>query len=142
MHELLALHVLVFSNKQPPVNIGIKHVFPCINIRWVPMEVFNIFQGTQQMLMHGKNMFNRYYCINVSINSILGRYFYGLFWHHFFIFFHRRTEMISIDILIPGPCDITSHQKQLLNYGEKWKEIKFITWSAILQKVVVVCHLF
>ena len=35
-------------------NIGIKHVFPCINIRWVPREVFNIARGTKRMLMHGK----------------------------------------------------------------------------------------
>ena len=25
-------------------------------------EVFNIALGTQRMLMHGKNMFDRYYC--------------------------------------------------------------------------------
>ena len=35
-------------------TIGIKHVLPCINFRWVPREVFNIARGTQRMLMHGK----------------------------------------------------------------------------------------
>ena len=69
-------------------KIGIKHDFPFINIRKDPREVlktegkargfqhlprdlgmlmnraFNISQGTLQMLMNGKIMFDRYYCIN------------------------------------------------------------------------------
>ena len=46
-----------------------------INFRWVPSEVFNNTRGTQGMLMHGKNMFDRYYCIKESKKSILERYF-------------------------------------------------------------------
>ena len=65
---------------------------------------FNNARGTQQMLMHGKNMFGRYYCIQVSKKSILERYFDVFFWHYFaLIFLHWRTKMISIDILVPGP---------------------------------------
>ena len=78
--------------------------FPCINIRWVPREVFNIARGTQQMLMHGKNVFDRYHCIKASKKSILERYFDVLFWHYFvLIFLHRRTKIISNYILVPGP---------------------------------------
>ena len=117
-------------------NIGIKHVFPYINIRWVPREVFNIARVTQRMLMHGKIMFNRYYCIKVSKKSILEWYFDVLFWHYFvLIFLHRRTKIISIYILIPGPS--------VINYSimaENWQE--FTTWWQSLQNVVVVCHLF
>ena len=57
------------------------------------------------------------------------------------IFLHRRMQMISIDILVPGSSDInTSHRKQLLKHGGKLHE--FTTWSANLQNIVVVCHLF
>ena len=39
---------------------------------------------------------------------ILGRYFDALFWHYFvLISLHRRTQMISIDILVPGPSEHT-----------------------------------
>ena len=40
------------TDEKTVVNIGIEHVFPCIKIRWVPREVFNIARGTQRMLMH------------------------------------------------------------------------------------------
>ena len=52
---------------------GIKHDFPFINIRKVPMEVlitegeargFQPSRGTLRMLMNDKIMFDRYYCIN------------------------------------------------------------------------------
>ena len=70
------------------LNIGIKHVFPCINIRWVPREVLKT-EG--------------YNCIKVSKKSILELYFDVLFWHYFvLIFLHRRTTIISIYILVPG----------------------------------------
>ena len=52
--NLYVSHCLGTSLKNVSFNIGIKHVFPCINIRWVPREVFNIARGTQRMLMHGK----------------------------------------------------------------------------------------
>ena len=55
--------------------IGIKHVFPCINIRWVPREVLKT-EGAARGFQHHprnpaninarKNMFDRYYCIKVS----------------------------------------------------------------------------
>ena len=79
--------------------IGIKHVFPCINIRWVPREVLK----TCKVINARKNMFDRYYCIKVLKNLILERYFDVLFWHYFvLIFLHRRTKIISIYILVPG----------------------------------------
>ena len=52
---------------------GMKHDFPFINIRKVPREVlktegkirgFQPSRGTLRMLMNGKIMFDRYYCIN------------------------------------------------------------------------------
>ena len=56
-------------------NIGIKHVFPCINIRWVPREMLKT-EGAARGFQHRtrnsanvnarKNMFDRYYCIKVS----------------------------------------------------------------------------
>ena len=67
-------------------------------------------------------MFDRYYCIKVSKKSILERYFDELFWHYFvLIFLHRRTKIISIYILVPGPS--------VNNYSimaENWQE--FTTW--------------
>ena len=55
-------------------NIGIKHVFPCINIRCVPREVLKT-EGAARGFQHRprnpanvnarKNMFDRYYCIKV-----------------------------------------------------------------------------
>ena len=49
-------------------------------------------------------MLDRYYCIKVSRKSILERYFDVLFWHYFvLIFLHRRTKIISIYIIVPGP---------------------------------------
>ena len=56
-----------------PVNRGIKHDFPFINICKVPMEVLKTegeaqglhhSRGTLRMLMNDKIMFDRYYCIN------------------------------------------------------------------------------
>ena len=74
-----------------------------------------------------KNMFDRYYCIKVLKKSILERYFDVLFWHYFvFIFLHRRTKIISIYILVPGPS--------VNNYSimaKNWQE--FTTWWQSLQ---------
>ena len=56
-------------------NIGIKHGFPCINIRWVPRKVLKPeggalgFQHLPRNLANvnaRKTLFDRYYCINVS----------------------------------------------------------------------------
>ena len=54
--------------------IGIKHVFTCINIRWVPRDVLKT-EGAARGFQHRprdsanvnarKNMFDRYYCIKV-----------------------------------------------------------------------------
>ena len=45
-------------------------------------------------------------------------FFFALLFCLFFL--HRRTQIISIDILVPGTSDInTSHWKQLLNRGGK-----------------------
>ena len=88
------------------------------------------------MLIHGKNMFDRYNCIKVSIKSILVQYFVVSFWHYFvLIILHRRMKIISIYILVPGPS--------VNNYSimaENWPE--FTTWWQSLQNVVAVCHLF
>ena len=87
----------------------------------------------------GKNMFDRYYCIKVTKKLILGRYFDALFWHYFvLIFLQHCTQMISIDILVPGPFEHTGNSCSIM--AKKWQE--FTTWSASLQNVVVVCHLF
>ena len=131
--------------KSITTNRGIKHVFPCINIRWVPREVLKT-EGAARGFQHRtrnpanvkarKNMFDRYYCIKVSEKSILERNFDVLFWHYFvLIFLHRHTKIISIYILVPGPS--------VNNYSimaENWQE--FTTWWQSLQNVVVVCNLF
>ena len=69
-----------------------------------------------------KIQFDRYYCINVSKKPILERYFDVLFWHYFvLIFLHRRTKMVSIDILVPGP---SVNNNSIM--AENWQE--FTTW--------------
>ena len=78
------------------LNIGIKPVFLCINIRWVPREVSKT-EGAAQEFQHRprnpanvnarKNMFDRYYCIKASKKSILERFFDVLFWHYFVLIF-------------------------------------------------------
>ena len=35
-------------------NNSDQHVFPCINIRWVPRVMLKTSLGTKRMLMHGK----------------------------------------------------------------------------------------
>ena len=88
------------------------------------------------MLINGKNMFDRYYCINVSKKSILERYFDVLFWQYFvLIFLHRRTKIISIYTLVPG-----SFVNNYPIMAENWQE--FTTWWQSFQNVVAVCHLF
>ena len=124
--------------------IGIKHVFPCINICLVPREVLkteSAARGFQDLprspanVNARKNMFDRYYCIKVTKKSILGRYFEALFWHYYvFNFLHCRTQMISIRILVPGPSEYTGNSCSIM--AENWQE--FTTWSASLQNVVVV----
>ena len=67
------------------------------------------------MLMHGKNMFDRYYCIKVSKKSILERYFDVLFWHYFVLIFFTSAREDNFD-LYPRSSAIC---KQLLNHGVK-----------------------
>ena len=111
-------------------NIGIKHVFPYINIRWVPREVLKT-EGAAQGFQHPlrnpanvnawKNTFD-HYCIKVSKKSILEWYFDVLFWHYFvLIFLHRRKKIISIYILVPGP---SVNNNSIM--AENWQE--FTTW--------------
>ena len=66
------------------IIIGIKNVFPCINIRWVQREVLKT-EGTAHGFQHllrnpvnvnaRKNMFDRYYCIKVSKKIDFGAVF-------------------------------------------------------------------
>ena len=50
----ISILLICFYGELIRIIIAIKHVFLCINICWVPREVFNISRGTQRMLMHGK----------------------------------------------------------------------------------------
>ena len=82
-------------------------------------------------------MFDRYYCIKISKKKlILEWYFNVLFWHYIvLIFLHRRTKIISIYILVPGPS-----VNDYSNMAENWQEFN-TSWQS-LQNVVVVCNLF
>ena len=84
--EIKQGHMFIYSAlkyvvTQTNVNYfrGIKHDFPFITIRKVPREVlktegkpevFITSQGTLQMLMNDKLMFDRYYCI-ISTKPLL-----------------------------------------------------------------------
>ena len=129
----------MFSFSNLSYTIGIKNVFPCINISWVHMEVLKTEGAARNPanVNARKSMFDR---IKVTKRSILGRYFDSLFWHYFvFIFFlHRRTQMISIDILVPGPSEYTGNSCSIM--AENWQELT--TWSASLQNVVVVFAIY
>ena len=146
MESFTYICIFLFYFKWVLLNIiGIKHVFPCINIRWVPREALKTEGPARGFQHHPRNhanvyarkiMFDRYYCIKVSIKSILERYFDVLFWYYFvLICLHRRTKIVSIYILVPGPS--------VNNYSimaENWQE--FTTWWQSLQNEVAVCHLF
>ena len=76
----------ISCNATCALNIGIKHGFSCINIRQVPREVLKTeAEGTWRMLMHWKNMFDRYYCIKTKNICYISRYFL----HYFVSPFHR-----------------------------------------------------
>ena len=60
-------------------NIGIKHGYSCINIRQVPREVLKTEASGLRMLMHWKNMFDRYYCIKTENICFILRYFLSYF---------------------------------------------------------------
>ena len=126
------------------IVIGIKHVFPCINIRWVPREVFKT-EGTARGFQHRprnpanvnarKNMSDRYYCIKVSKKLILDRYFDVLFWHYFVLSAHE-------DNLHLYPCSMAIC-KQLLNHGGKLATIhhlvaEFTKCSGCLPSILIV----
>ena len=64
--------------------IGIKHIFPRINIRCPCSEGgFQHRPRNPANVNAQKNMFDRYYCIKVTKKLILERYFDVLFWHYF-----------------------------------------------------------
>ena len=66
-------------------TLGIKLGFSCINIRQVPWEVLKTeAEGTWQMLMHWKTMFDRYYYIKIKNICYISRYFL----HYFVSPFH------------------------------------------------------
>ena len=61
---------------------------------WPEAAVFNTSQGTWRMLMHWKNMFDRYYCIKTENICYVSRYFL----HYFVSPFHRcLANAISTD---------------------------------------------
>ena len=103
-------------------NIGIKHGFSCFNIRQVPWEtaVFNASQGTWRILMHRKNMFDRYYCITTENNCYISRYFL-----HFFVSsFHRwLANAISTDYARSSAGQYTSRNgsKSVAPVRSYWK---------------------
>ena len=74
------------------------------------------------MLMHGKNMFDRYYCIKVSKKLILERYFDLLFWHFFVLIFFTSAHEDNFH-LYPRSRAIC---KQLLNHGGKLARIHHV----------------
>ena len=130
------------------ISIGIKHVFPCINICWVPREVLKT-EGAAQGFQHPrrnpanviarKSMFDSYYCIKVSKKSILERYFNVLFWRYFVsIFFHSAHE--DNFHLYPHSGAIC---KQLLNHCGKLARIhhmvaEFTKCSGSLPPILIV----
>ena len=72
-------------------NLGIKHAFLCINIRWVPREVLKtqgVARGFQHHLRNPVNV----YCIKVSKKLILEWYFDVLFWHCFVLIFYIGAQ--------------------------------------------------
>ena len=127
-------------------NKGIKHVFTCINIRWVPREVLKI-EGEARGFQHRprnpanvnarKSMFDRYYCIKVSKKSILEGYFDVLFWHYFVLIFFTSAREDNFH-LYPRSRAICKKNYSIM--AENWQE--FTAWWQSLQNVVVVCHLF
>ena len=61
---------------------------------WPEATVFNTSQGTWQMLMHWKTMFDRYYCIKTENICYIWHYFL----HYFVSLFHRcLADVISMD---------------------------------------------
>ena len=140
--------------KESIFNIGIKHVFPCIDIRWVPREVLKT-EGAARGFQHRprnpanvnarKNMFDCYYCIKVSKKSILERYFDVLFWHYFVLIFLTSAHKDNFHLY---PCS-RAICKQLLKHGGKLARInhvvaEFIKCSGCLPSILIVdnCILF
>ena len=79
------------------------------------------------MLMHGRT--RRSLLLHKSIEKVDFRAVFRCITLALFCFdvLHRRTQMISIDILVPGRPDIsTSHRKQLLNHGGKLARIHHV----------------
>ena len=109
--------------------IGIKHNFSCINIArslgrcWKPRpsaSVFNTSHGTWRMLMHWKNMFDRYYCIKTESICYVSHYFL----HYFVSPFHRcLANVISTDYARSRAGQYTSRNgsKSLAPVRSYWK---------------------
>ena len=129
--KLICVFVFAYANirfSHVAAHIGIKHVFPCINIRRVPREVLKT-EGEALGFQHRprnpanvnarKNMFNRYYCIKVSKKLIIERYFNVLFWHYFVLIFFTSAHKDNFH-LYPHSRAIC---KQLLNHGGKTARI-------------------
>ena len=128
------------------MNIGIKHVFLCINIRWVLREVLKT-EGAARVFQHRqrnpanvkarKCMFDRYYCIKVSKKSILERYFDVLFWHYFVLIFFTLAHEDNFHLYTRA----TAICKQLINHGGK---LARTNCSGCLPSILIVdkCILF
>ena len=128
------------------MNIGIKHVFPCINIRWVPREVLKTEDaalGFQQRPRNPANVNARKKTCLIAIISkkyqkvdfrvVFQCILLALFC---FDFLHQRTKMISID-RSRAIC------KQLLNHGGKLARIhhmvaEFTNCSGCLPFILIV----
>ena len=107
--------------------MGIKHVFPCINICWVSREVLKT-EGAARGLQHRprnpanvnarKNMFDRYYCIKVSFRAVARCILLALVCFDFFKSAHEDNFH-----LYPRSRAIC---KQLLNHGGKLARIHHV----------------
>ena len=91
------------------LDIGIKHGFPCINIRQVPRKVLKTEAGdlgTWGMLMRWKTMFDCFYCIKTENICYISRYYL----HYFLLPFHRcLANAISTDYARSRARQYTSH---------------------------------
>ena len=95
-----------------------------------------------------KRMFDRYYCIKVLKIQFSGVHTCITLALFVLIFLYHRMQIISIDILVPGPSDInTSYRKQLLNHGLKLARIhnmvgEFTKCSGCLPFILIVDKLY
>ena len=109
--------------------IGIKHGFSCINICEVPREVLKTEAGGRSFqhllrdlanVMHGKTMFDRYYCIKTK--NIC--YISGYFLHYFVLPCHWcLANAISTDYALSRAGQYTSRNccKSVAPVRSYWK---------------------